>query len=142
MKICNEIKSFVKSYILLREVEKKAIKEHDEPVNHDGLHETLKEIMFASSASTLTLTSTSSSHLELQRYAGGAKERAVENLAIDELSDVDKRVLEGMACCWCGGDLPQTSLEKGVKSTYCSQDCAEEGRLKRGGEWMTCLRPT
>jgi hypothetical protein len=118
-----EIKSFVKSFILLREVEKKAIKEYNKPIHHLGLHETLKNILLSTPP-----------YSEVNRYTGGSKERAIENQSQGKMSESDKSVLDGKACCWCGGDLPKTSLEEGVESTYCSQACAEEGRLRRGGK--------
>ena len=119
--ICFEIKSFVKSFILLREVEKKMISEYTDPIEHDKLREVLKKILL-----------TKSSHSEIQRYAGGSKERAIDNLNNGRETERDKLVLAGTSCSWCGQQKPSTSLKNGVVSTYCSQTCAEEGRLRRG----------
>ncbi len=121
--LCSEVKAFVKSFILLREVEKKIISEHTEPIEPFGLQEVLKKMLLAKS-----------NHSEVQRYAGGSKERAVENFKKGEVSERDKRILAGTSCSWCGKEKPSTALEKGVESTYCSQACAEEGKLKRGGK--------
>jgi len=70
-----------------------------------------------------------------ERYSGGSKERAQENLAAGNATEADQRVLNGEACVWCGGNFPDASFRKGVESSYCSQECAEEGRLRRGGEY-------
>ena len=40
-------------------------------------------------------------------------------------------VLNGLACAWCGTTLSRES--RLAEATYCSQECAEEGRLRRGG---------
>jgi 5-methylcytosine-specific restriction endonuclease McrA len=48
-------------------------------------------------------------------------------------SSTDLAVLEGRLCAYCAGELSSASRRGGVISTYCSKECAEEGRLKRGG---------
>jgi len=121
--LCGEIRAFVKSYILLREVEKKIVSEYIEPIEPCGLHEVLKEMLLAKS-----------DHSKFERYAGGSKERAIANFNLGEASEIDKLVLSGTSCSWCGKEKPSTSLHKGVDSTYCSHECAEEGRLRRGGK--------
>lgn len=127
--LSEEIKSFVKAYLMLREIEKKSIREYPNPLKHDEVNKTVRKIILESSSSS----STTAQSQQLQRYTGGSKERANENLVIGQLSEVDQRVLDGIACSWCGCDLPSAALQRGVKSTYCSHACAEEGRLRRGG---------
>lgn len=119
-----EIKSFSSSLIALREVERKAIKEWPFPIKPNGIKETLHKIVAKSVSKSQTT----------ERYVGGRKEKALENLKAGNATMEDHRVLKGMACAWCGGNLPRASFQKGVESTYCSQECAEEGRLRRGGK--------
>lgn len=74
-----------------------------------------------------------------ERFSGGAKERAVEKKKLGEvLSQQETDILNGIACSWCGKPKPAISLQRhksdGIQSIYCSQECAEEGRLKRGGK--------
>ena len=130
--LCDEIKFFLKSYLMLREVEKKSIKEYSSPLKHNEVNKTIRKIILESS-STSSTTSTS------ERYSGGSKERAHENLRLGNLSTRDQMVLDGRACSWCGGDLPTAALQNGVKSTYCSHACAEEGRLRRGGKYTSSI---
>merc|ERR1719162_882093 len=73
------------------------------------------------------------SYSQKERYSGGYKERALENATAGVASKRDKAILSGKACAWCGCDFSETSLQRGVQSTYCSKECAEEGRLRRGG---------
>ena len=68
-----------------------------------------------------------------ERYSGGAKERARERMEKGTATANDMAILEGHLCAWCGGKLPTVSKASGVESTYCSRECAEQGRLKRGG---------
>jgi hypothetical protein len=96
------------------------------PIQSSSIHETLRKIINNNLQSQST-----------ERYVGGCYERALERSAASEASEHDKKILNGDACAWCGGDLPDVSFCEGVESTYCSQDCAEEGRLKRGGEYYT-----
>ena len=121
-----EIKSFASSYIALREVEKKTIQEWALPIHHDVLKETLCKIVLSQSISQSHTT---------DRYKGGKKEQALENLNSGNATEEDHRILNGEACAWCGDKLPDASFRRGVESTYCSQECAEEGRLRRGGTY-------
>lgn len=123
---CDEIKHFVRSYLTLREVEKKALKEWIEPVSSVTLKQTVAQIMTSSTTESCT-----------ERYAGGAKERARENAKAGNASALDSSVLAGTACAWCAGALPDASFAHGVNCTYCSQECAEKGRLKRGGMYAS-----
>lgn len=114
-KCCEELRCFVSTYLSLREVEKKALRQWGKPVSSVGLRKSVAQIM-ASNVSKKCK----------ERYAGGAKERAQKNLKEGlTLSATDKGVLAGTACAWCGSQLPHTSLARGVESTYCSQTCAE-----------------
>ena len=63
-KLCSDLRAFVASFLFLREVEKKALKDWDNPVTNSSLRQTLAELL-----SKDTAFSTS-------RYSGGAKERA------------------------------------------------------------------
>jgi len=124
-KLSSEIKSFSSSYIALREVEKKTIQEWALPICHDVITDTLRKIV-SQSVST---------HQTTERYKGGRKEQALENMNSGCATNEDRRVLNGEACAWCAGNLPDASFRRGVQSTYCSQECAEEGRLRRGGKF-------
>jgi hypothetical protein len=124
-RLSSEIKSFSSSYIALREIEKKTIQEWALPICHNAIKDTLRKIVSQSM----------SSHQTTERYKGGRKERAVENMNSGNATNEDRRVLNGEACAWCGGNLSDASLRRGVESTYCSQECAEEGRLRRGGKF-------
>ena len=113
-----ELKAFVSDYLSLREVEKKALKDAGRAFPAGRLSQAAAGLMTRSSSGT-------------ERYAGGAKERARENLDNGTATSVDKSVLEGRSCAWCAKALRVASIE--AESVYCSQACAEEGRLKRGG---------
>ena len=113
---------------MLREVEKKSIREHSSPLKHNEVNKITRKIILESSSLSSSPATIS------ERYSGGSKERAQENLRSGNLSTTDQKVLDGKACSWCGGDLPTAALQNGVKSTYCSYACAEEGRLRRGGK--------
>ena len=126
--ISTEIKQFITTYLTIREVEKKAIQEWDTPIRSDAIRETLRSIV-QSSQSLLTEST--------ERYSGGSKERALENIAAGNATDSDRRVLNGEACIWCAASLPDVALRKGVESYYCSQECAEKGRLRRGGMYSS-----
>lgn len=72
-----------------------------------------------------------------KRYIGGAKERSRERMELGLADDDDMAILRGHRCAYCGGKLSRASREQGVKSTYCSRECAENGRLKRGGMYSS-----
>ncbi len=128
--LCLEIKGFIKTYLQLREIDKKAIQEWNLPIKSNALRETLRNIVQSSTFSRSQPTT--------QRYSGGSKERALENVAKGTASDSDLKVLNGEACIWCGKDFLQNiSRCEGVKSFYCSQECATEGRLRRGGMYSS-----
>jgi 5-methylcytosine-specific restriction endonuclease McrA len=123
----NDLKEFVTGYIRLREVEKKALKESGLPFQSLQLRQTVIGIM----------TRYSTDDGSTERYTGGAKERARQNVDNGTATRADMAVLEGHMCAWCGGDLSSASRFRGVESTYCSRECAEEGRLKRGGMYAS-----
>jgi len=114
-----ELQEFVTNYIGLREVQKKALKESGQSFGSAGL----------SRAASCLLER--SYRQNSDRYAGGAKERAIENEKNNCASDADKLVLNGRACAWCGGRLSTASVAG--EATYCTEECAVEGRLRRGG---------
>ena len=68
-----------------------------------------------------------------ERYSGGAKESARKNMEEGTADATDMAILEGRLCAWCGGQLPTVSKLAGVFVTYCSRECSQQGRLKRGG---------
>ncbi|CAB9499376.1 annealing helicase and endonuclease ZRANB3 [Seminavis robusta] len=119
-----ETEEFVRSYLALREVHRKAIKDSGEAFSSKNLAQ--------SAAKLLTMKNTSALHKSsTDRYSGGAKERAGERLKDGTASKEDMDVLKGDNCAWCAGALSDAS--KLAKAVYCSQACAEEGRIRRGG---------
>lgn len=119
--LMDEIKCFVDQYMTLREVEKKFLQESGVAYSGKNLRQAVLQ-----NAPTCAPMSNS-------RYTGGAKERAREKLESGEADEIDMAVLQGDKCAYCGGDLSMASKAKGIESTYCSRECAEHGRLKRGG---------
>ena len=119
--MCIELKSFVKCYLSLREVEKKAVKESGRAISSSTLRQTVAQLL----VSTVTGAT--------DRYLGGAKERAILNMKNNCASAVDKAVINGNACAWCAKSFFATSNG----STYCSYKCAEDGRLRRGGMYAS-----
>jgi hypothetical protein len=117
-----ELKAFVSDYLGLREVEKKALKDSGQAFPARELAQTAAGLMSSSIGGT-------------ERYAGGAKERAQENRDNGTETSDDTAVLEGTKCAWCAGALHVASIS--AESVYCSQDCAEEGRLRRGGMYAS-----
>ncbi|KAL3922926.1 MAG: hypothetical protein SGARI_006339 [Bacillariaceae sp.] len=123
--LMDEIKSFVDQYMTLREVEKKYLQEGGKAYSGKHLRQAvLQDAPLSAPASN-------------SRYTGGAKERAREKLENGEADDDDMAVLQGHKCAYCGGNLSTASRRKGVESTYCSRECAEQGRLKRGGMYSS-----
>jgi hypothetical protein len=117
-----ELKAFVSDYLGLREVGKKALKDSGQAFPARGLAQTAARLMSSSIGGT-------------ERYAGGAKERAQENRYNGTETSDDTGVLDGSRCAWCAGALHVASIS--AESVYCSQDCAEEGRLRRGGMYAS-----
>ena len=122
--LCSEIKIFTSTYVTLREVEKKIIRDWPHPIKCHDIKNSLRKIFIDSIPSNCQTT---------ERYSGGKKEKALENLALGSATDEDRKIINGEACAWCGNELIQCSISRDVESTYCSQECAEEGRLRRGG---------
>ena len=117
----DQITSFVRTLLSLRAIEKKALQDSGRYVREDEIRSTVAGLLVSGGSTT-------------DRYIGGAKERAREkHTAGDELDASDRAVLDGKACAWCAKTLSRASRIAG--SAYCSQACAEEGRLKRGGRF-------
>jgi len=121
----DEVKLFVTSYMSLREIEKKAVKDSNEAIAASALTQT---------ASTLLQSTVCGS---TERYSNGgqalgAKERAIENQKNNVATDSDKLVLQKLACAWCAAPFQTQNLAVDVDATYCSWKCAEEGRVRRG----------
>lgn len=123
--LSNEIKQFVGQYVSLREIEKKFLKDSGRPYSCSNLKQTILREASTSAPSCTT------------RYTGGAKERARERMEVGDADELDMAVLQGNRCAYCGGKLSRASLAKEVQSTYCSRECAENGRLKRGGMYSS-----
>lgn len=117
----------MRQFIALREVEKKRLRECG------GLFSSLN---VRQQLLRLTAQETSSGP-STERYTGGAKEHARARLEDGAATKTDMAVLEGRLCAYCAGDLSAASRVAGVISTYCSKECAEEGRLKRGGMYAS-----
>ena len=116
-KMCQELTLFVNTFLSLREVEKKAVRESGQALTAKSLKQKL-----------LVSTVTGST----ERYGGGAKEQARENMKNNCATEIDRAVINGKACAWCGKHLIWT-----VGATYCSQTCVEEGRIRRGGMYSS-----
>ena len=122
-----QIKSFVTQYVALREVEKKRLKESGEVFSARYLRQQL--LRWTPQGSSVGSST--------ERYAGGAKEHARSRMELGTASSTDMAVLEGLLCAYCAGELSSASRNNGVISTYCSKECAENGRLKRGGMYAS-----
>ena len=125
--VIKELQVFTSSYLTLREIDKKKIQAFENPIEANGIRRTLRIIALSECQSEETT----------ERYAGGRKEQAIENEKNGIASAEDKAILNGEACAWCGKSLQSVAFLRGVQSTYCSQECAEEGRLKRGGMYAS-----
>mmetsp|Transcript_2693 Transcript_2693/g.6384 ORF Transcript_2693/g.6384 Transcript_2693/m.6384 type:complete len:232 (+) Transcript_2693:125-820(+) len=121
MELIGEIKTFVNQFMLLREVEKKLLKESGSV--YSGLN-VRQEVLRLLPTTSFTTT---------ERFLGGAKERARERVEKGIGDDNDLAILQGKYCAYCGGDLSRVSRLPGISSTYCSRECTDQGRLKRGG---------
>ena len=118
--IVNELNAFVCDYINLRDVEKKVLKDSNIQIHSFSVHVTVAKLMGSSVRGVK------------ERFGGGAKERARVKLKNGDADQVDKDVLAKHACAWCGEALSNLSFHSDVTSTYCSRECTEEGRLRRG----------
>jgi hypothetical protein len=120
--LSEEIKIFIVNYLSLREVEKKVLMKSGASFVGNGLHQAVAKVMTTPAVAYST-----------DRFIGGAKERAKERLHAGSATEVDRAVLGGDACAWCAGFLSAAARAANVVSTYCSRECAENGRLRRGG---------
>ena len=121
----NEVKSFITSYMNLREVEKKAVKESNEIIEASALNRTAAKLLQSTVCGSTERYSNGGKAL-------GAKERAVENVRNNVATDSDRLVLRKLACAWCAAPFQKQNLTHDVDATYCSFECAEEGRIRRG----------
>lgn len=121
----NELKSFVSFYLGLREIEKKAVKDSGLSITSQALNATANKLLI----STVTGTTT-------ERYTGGAKERAIENKKNNCATKSDEDVINGKACAWCAKTLVRGSNNI-IEATYCSAQCADLGRVRRGGMYAS-----
>jgi HNH endonuclease len=110
---------FVRAFLKLGEAEKKFLRESEQTVTADEVNSTVARLMLSHSPE------------DFNRYVGGAKERAKDNQEKGIASEDDLLVLQGLGCAWCGNKLSSVALRG--DSTYCNEECAREGRLKRGG---------
>ena len=118
--MCEELKQFVRCYLSLRQVEKKVVKESGRPFAASSLKQSVAKLL----VSTITGTT--------ERYQGGAKERAIENMKNGCATAIDLSVINGRACAWCSKPFLFVN-----DATYCTQSCAEEGRVRRGGMYSS-----
>ncbi len=123
--LIEEIKLFVNEYVSLREVEKKFLMESGQP--YSGMNLRQKVLLQAPESAPYSTT----------RYVGGAKERARERLEQGVADENDMAIVQGHKCAYCGGDRSGASRARGVESTYCSRECSDQGRLKRGGMYSS-----
>ena len=125
-----DLESFVRSYLSLREVEKRVLAESGRSFPPSDLGRAIAAEMLSQSSPSATRATVGST---VCRYGGSARDRASEKGRDGTpLTRTDAAVMRGEACTWCGGSMPPPSRRPGVRSTYCSRGCAEEGRLKRG----------
>jgi 5-methylcytosine-specific restriction endonuclease McrA len=124
-----EIEQFISNYLALREVEKKALKESGMPYSGHQLKQTSVGLLVLATSAAQTNNDGSNT----ERYCGGAKEQAQENMEGDIATSTDLAILVGLLCASCGGDRSASSEQAGVASTYCSRECAEQHGLKRAG---------
>lgn len=120
-----ETERFVSSYLALRAVERKVLKESEAAFSSRNLAHSVAKVMVGKAGTTPSTT----------RYTGGAKERAEAKLKEGSATRDDLAVLKGDNCSWCAGILSAASRQ--AKAVYCSQECAEEGRLRRGGMYAS-----
>jgi hypothetical protein len=116
----NEVKEFVANYVNLRDVEKRALQDSGRPHQSSNLSQAAAQLLAATYQAETT-----------DRFIGGAKERAMDNFKNGVPSEQDHDVLSGLACAWCGNKMSRASRKS--SSVYCSEECAVDGRLRRGG---------
>ena len=104
--MCSELKQFVRCYLSLREVEKKAVKESGEASASSLLKQTVGKLL----VSTVTGTT--------EGYLRGAKEGAIANMKNNCATSVDDAVINEQACAWCAEPFLFSN-----GATYCSQSC-------------------
>ena len=115
-----EIKTFIEEFQILRDVEKKVVKDKNVIIDPFSVRRTVASVLQSSLVGST------------ERFGGGAKERAIENMKNNCSQEIDNTVLSNQACAWCAKRFSNASLIPDVRSTYCSQKCAEEGRIRRG----------
>ncbi|KAL7563289.1 hypothetical protein ACA910_016649 [Epithemia clementina (nom. ined.)] len=127
-KLVLEIKAFVTSFLRLRAVEQQTIKDAGRPFPPVHLSQAV--------AATSMRGCLESSQRSVERYSGGVKERAYEKRENGiALNQEEQDVLDGKACSWCGNTLSRGHQK--ADAVYCTQECAEEGRLRRGGKFAS-----
>jgi HNH endonuclease len=120
-----ETERFVASYLTLRAAEQKILKESEVAFSSQNLAHSVAKAMAGKAIATSST----------DRYTGGAKERAEAKLKEGSATRDDLAVLKGDNCSWCAGILSAASRQ--AKAVYCSQECAEDGRLRRGGMYAS-----
>ena len=109
----------------LREVEKRWLQESDVP--HSGSN--LKQNIILRMPKMIDYSTS--------RYTGGARERAREKVHNGTATERDLDIIDGYLCAYCGGTMSKAAQHQDVQSTYCSAECAQQGRLKRGGMYSS-----
>ena len=134
--LVSDIKSFVTGYLRLRAVEQQTIKAVGTPFPPHGLSQAVAAATVRNKSSSMHDSQQQAGTSTTERYTGGVKERAYEKQEKGlPLSEEEHNVLDGTACAWCGRRLSRAHQK--AEATYCSQECAQEGRLRRGGKFAS-----
>ena len=123
--LASEVREFVREYMNLREVEKRWLQESDVP--HFGSN--LKQ--------NIILQMPKMTDHSTARYTGGALERARGNDKNGTATQEDLDVIDGLRCAQCGKTKPKAAQHEGVRATYCSTECRQQGSLTRGGMYAS-----
>ena len=128
-----QTKLFCEQYLGLRPIEQKALQLSGQLFKAQNLARVATQLVLETSSTCGDCTT---------RYAGGFRRQVYQKQQSGtELSTPERAVLEGRGCAWCGKSL--TTSQCVAETIFCSQDCAEQGRLRGGGMYAsTNLRAT
>ena len=108
----------------------------DTPTTAHNIRQVVSQAMLQSSSTTNNAALNESNNNA--RYANGAMERALLSQTTNTTTPTDRAVLNRKNCAWCADPLPRACIQ--AQNIYCSQKCAEDGRLKRGMNGSTKIR--
>ena len=128
-----ELQLFVSTYISLNKVERKILQNTDIPIAACNVRQIISQSIFESNKTNITPNNNNNA-----RYANGAMERALLSQTTNTTTPTDRAVLSRKNCAWCAEPLPRACIQ--AQNIYCSQKCAEDGRLKRGRNGSTKIR--